>query len=549
MSAKKISFRDDNIQYFGRWHTSANEIQSGWPGAYFRVILEHTKSVQLQLSKPTSIQVQIDKGPQLGFVNTTRISIQHGFEQDGPHELKVMATEIDPTQLSICLQSILLDEAGITLPPAPPAEKPLVEFVGHDLTLGLETSQTLFSSYAWLTSDLLGLEHSHIAYKKATLIDGMESKYFDWSLLHDQEQQQTTTTRTPWSVVVLLGSNDHQTDYASDEYRDALNTFLTKLRKTLHENAPIFILSEPLGDMFRPSQQSVLDMTHQGDQYIYFIDTTGWLRFGSNYYRDRGHLTDAGHELLAKKLAPLLQVKLTHPRDPLPGPPPNPNLPNDWQTMDVGQESRIGLPGTVSADSASTFTLWGSGADIDNDTDAFRFVYQPFTNQGTIESTVRSHSAFAKCAKAGIMIREHLGHGSPLIMLGISPAEGIFVQIRYGNFESTKLIKKMRASPPYRLRLVRQKQNNMFEAQIQHVDAGGSDANWELFVSVPFVMARDVYAGIAVTSCDTSVVSVAKFTEVALYHSASSLALQEEDEEDEEQQSNVVHFIDQQQFE
>ncbi|CAO0789655.1 unnamed protein product [Mucor circinelloides] len=537
MSAKEISFRDDNIQYFGRWHTSTNDIQSGWPGAYFRVILEHTTFVQLQLSTPTSIQVQIDKGPHFDFINITHINIQQGLEQEGPHELKVIATDTDPTHLSVRLQSILLDETGITLPPAPSADTPLVEFVGHDLTLGLETSQRLFSSFAWLTSDLLGLEHSHIAYKDATLIDGMESKYFDWSLLLDQEQQQQTTTKTPWSVVILLGSNDHQTDYASDEYRDALNTFLAKLRKTLYENAPIFILSEPLGDMFRPSQQSVLDMTHQGDQYIYFIDTTGWLRYGPNYYRDRSHLTDAGHELLAKKLAPLLQVKLTHPRDPLPGPPPNPNLPGDWQTMDVGQENRIGLPGTVSADSASTFTLWGSGADIDNDTDAFRFVYQPFSNQGTIESTVRSHSAFAKCAKAGIMIREHLGHGSPLIMLGISPAEGIFVQIRYGNFESTKLIKKMRASPPYRLRLVRQKQNNIFEAQIQHVDSGGNDANWETFASVPFVMARDVYAGIAVTSCDTSVVSVAKFTEVALYHSAS-LTLQDN-----------VHFIDQQQFE
>lgn len=230
-------------------------------------------------------------------------------------------------------------------------------------------------------------------------------------------------------------------------------------------------------------------------------------------------MTDAGHTLFAKKLAPLLQIKLTHPRDPLPGPPPNPNLPGDWQTMDVGEESRIGLPGTVSADSGSIFTLWGSGADIDNDKDAFRFVYQPFSSQGIIESTVRSHSAFAKCAKAGIMIREHLGHGSPLIMLGISPAEGTFVQIRYGNFETTKLIKKMRVSLPYRLRLIRQKQDDLFEAQIQHVDAIGSENDWETFATVPFVMARDVYAGLAVTSCDTSVVSVAKFSEVGLHHS------------------------------
>jgi hypothetical protein len=232
-------------------------------------------------------------------------------------------------------------------------------------------------------------------------------------------------------------------------------------------------------------------------------------------------LSDAGHALFAKKLAPLLQIKLKNPRDPLPGPPPNPNLPGDWQTMDVGQEDRIGLPGTVSADSASTFTLWGSGADIDNERDAFRFVYQPFSDQGIIESTVQSHSTFAKCAKAGIMMREHLGHGSPLIMLGISPAEGIFVQIRYSNFGQTKVIKKMRASPPYRLRLIRKKDQDLFDAQIQHVDTSSLDiTSWETFVTIPFVMARDVYAGLAVTSCDTSVVSVAKFTEVGLYHSS-----------------------------
>ncbi|CEP09339.1 hypothetical protein [Parasitella parasitica] len=535
ISTREISFRDDNIQYFGRWYASTDEIQSGWPGAYFKVILEHTSSVQLQFSRPTSIKVQVDKGDPLDFVNTTSIQVKQGFELDGTHELKVMAVNIDPINLSMRLQSLFLDATGTTVPPPSSADSQLVEFVGHDLTLGLGTSQTIFSSFAWLASELLGIEHSQIAYKDAALIDGMEKKYFDWTLLLNQQQPQQT--KSPWSVVILLGSNDHQTDYASNEYRTTLDNFLTKIRDTLYKHASIFVLSEPLGDMFRPSQQSVLDMAHRGDQNVYFVDTTGWLRYGPNNYRDKGHLTDAGHELLAKKLAPLLQVKLTRPRDPLPGPPPNPNLPGDWQTMDVGQENRIGLPGTVSTDSATTFTLWGSGADIDSDTDAFRFVYQPFSGQGTIESTIRSHSAFAKCAKAGIMIREHLGHGSPFIMLGISPAEGIFVQIRYANSKTSKLIKKMRSSPPYLLRVVRQKQNNVFDAQIQRVDSDRNDTNWETFVSVPFIMARDVYAGLAVTSCDTSVVSVAKFTEVALYHSNSV---------DEQREENIVRFIDQQ---
>lgn len=147
-----------------------------------------------------------------------------------------------------------------------------------------------------------------------------------------------------------------------------------------------------------------------------------------------------------------------------------------------------------------------------------------------LEATVRSHSAFAKCAKAGIMVREHLGHGSPLIMLGISPAEGIFVQVRYDNFNSTKLIKKMRASPPYRLRLIRHKNRDLFEAQIQHTETVSD--SWETLATVPLVLARDVYAGLAVTSCDTSVVSVAKFTEVELCHSSFTV--------------NTVRFIDQQ---
>ncbi|CEG83931.1 hypothetical protein RMATCC62417_17795 [Rhizopus microsporus] len=188
--------------------------------------------------------------------------------------------------------------------------------------------------------------------------------------------------------------------------------------------------------------------------------------------------------------------------------------------MDVGDETRIGLPGTVSADSSTTFTLWGSGADIDDTSDAFRFMYQPFLGSGTLESTIRSHSTFAKCAKAGIMIREHLGSGSPLIMLGISPADGVFVQVRYRNFGPTKIIKTMKATPPYRLRLTRQSED-LFEAHIQHIDLLGAKTEWEPFASIAITMSKDVYAGLAVTSCDTTVVSVAKFTDVTLYHSSS----------------------------
>ncbi|KAI8991838.1 hypothetical protein BDF20DRAFT_909562 [Mycotypha africana] len=523
-STKEIPFHDQNIQYYGRWQRTSTYISNSWPGAYFRVILDKTRFIKLDLfDSSTSVTVQLNKGQYRSFNSSTSSIINlfpEGLDTEGPHELTVISNAIALNELGTRLRSILVDETSVTLPPS--RNKPSIEFIGHDLTLGLQSSQQILSSFSWKASEFAGLEHSYVAYENATLIDGIENIYFDGLQSNYHQQQQIAVNNSLWGVVVLLGTNDRHKGYASDEYLDRLTLFLSKLRRQrLSENAPIFILSEPLGDMYRPSQQSVLDLTQQGDQYVYFIDTTAWLRYGLTYYKDDGHLTDTGHDLLAKKLATLLEAKLTHPREPLPGPLPNPNLPGDWQTTDIGEESRIGLPGTVSADSDSTFTLWGSGADIDNEADAFRFVYQPLLEQGVIEGTVRSHSAFAKCAKAGIMVREHLGHGAPSIMIGISPAEGIFIQIRYENTESTKLIKKMKAAPPYRLRLIRHKDNHMFEAQIQHVEMStNTDAVWESFAIIPFVLARDVYAGLAVTSCDTSVVSVAKFTEVALYHTA-----------------------------
>lgn len=221
---------------------------------------------------------------------------------------------------------------------------------------------------------------------------------------------------------------------------------------------------------------------------------------------------------MARKLAPLLQAKLSTPKQPLPGPPPNPSLPHDWQTMDVGDEASVGLPGSVSFDSPYTFTLWGSGIDIGNGKDAFRYVYQALSGDGYIEATIVSHSTFAACAKAGIMMREHLALGSPNVMLGISPADGIFVQQRPSNFNETKLVKKLRASPPYRIRLMRQ--GDQFTAMAKRNTGENDDEeddSWQIVANLTQMnFARDIYVGLAVTSCDPSVVSVAKFANLSL---------------------------------
>jgi hypothetical protein len=281
---KEISFRDPNIQYIGRWKTHEDQIKSGWPGAYFKVTLQQTHFIKLRLTQPTSLTVFInDVEFQFPNISNTEVPLDlvpQGLVDDGPHELLVVSSKLDAYQVAICLESIIVDEAASTIAPSS-STAALVEFVGHDLTMGIGATRTLFSSFAWLAAkDLLNFDLSFIAYRNAKLVDGIEKKYFDWSLAVEKLPQR------PWSVVILLGANDKAAKVDADEYRKSLDHFLTKVRKTLDETAPIFILSEPLGDMFRPSQQSVLDLTHRGDQNVYFVDTTAWIRYGPTYYID-----------------------------------------------------------------------------------------------------------------------------------------------------------------------------------------------------------------------------------------------------------------------
>lgn len=230
----------------------------------------------------------------------------------------------------------------------------------------------------------------------------------------------------------------------------------------------------------------------------------------------QAHPSDYGQQLLAKKLFPYLQAKLVVPPQPLPGPAPNPNLPGLWQTMDIGGEKLVGLPGSVSFDSADTFTLWGSGRDIWSTQDAFRYVYQPITTNSVTTVVVDSHSAFASCAKAGIMIREHLASSSANVVLGVSPADGVIFQSRPIHSMETKLAGKVRASLPCHLKLERKGQD-FFASWSTDGD------KWEAVAELRgLVMANDVYVGLAVTSCDPSVVSVAKFSQVKLDAEVSS---------------------------
>jgi uncharacterized repeat protein (TIGR03806 family) len=103
--------------------------------------------------------------------------------------------------------------------------------------------------------------------------------------------------------------------------------------------------------------------------------------------------------------------------------------PSPWQTSDVGSVAATGS----AYFSDGIFTVSGSGADIWNTSDAFRFVYQPLTNNCDISARVTSQSNTDPWAKAGVMIRDSLNASAADALMAITPGNGFEFQYRSHN--------------------------------------------------------------------------------------------------------------------
>lgn len=281
--AKLVSFEDANIKYFGRWKKTTTDIQSVSSGAYLKtdiVINEQQRQIKLKLSKPASIYA--------GFQQSGRLikleAVDHGlYPIDLVIELPVNTTTtlistltiISDITSTLCLQAIETDDDVIFLKEED-QQPHLIEYVGHDLTLGLGSSNSILTSFPWIISTLLGTERSQIAFPGAWLMShenqvGMESRYFEG-----------TSFYSPRIVVVLLGEYDQYPEL----YAQRLSQFLTSVKNRFPKSI-IFVLSEPLGVLFQESQAAVNYLNDvKSDQNVHFIDTTSWARYGPTYFKD-----------------------------------------------------------------------------------------------------------------------------------------------------------------------------------------------------------------------------------------------------------------------
>jgi regulation of enolase protein 1 (concanavalin A-like superfamily) len=169
----------------------------------------------------------------------------------------------------------------------------------------------------------------------------------------------------------------------------------------------------------------------------------------------------------------------------------------------------VGFAGSAAL-SNGVFTVAGSGADIWDAADAFRFLYVPATGNCTITARVISVQNTDLWAKAGVMIRETLSAGSRNAMIAVTPGNGVSFQSRSATGGTSSFNNTTGLVAPHWVRLVRS--GNTFTAF-----RSPNGVNWTQQGSATTIsMTATVYVGLAVTAHNNSALCTATFDNVTL---------------------------------
>ena len=179
----------------------------------------------------------------------------------------------------------------------------------------------------------------------------------------------------------------------------------------------------------------------------------------------------------------------------LPPPPPPATtcgaLPSGWASQDVGAVATAGA--SCFDANAQTYTVRGSGADIWNGADEFRFVYRQLTGDGTVFVRVAQLGQVDPWTKTGVMMRETLSAGSKHVSMLVSGSMGTAFQRRAATDGVTTHTAGPVVAAPYWVGLRRR--GNVFTA---YVSSDG--ASWTAVGSETIAMGATINVGIPLTS-------------------------------------------------
>ncbi|HWF84288.1 MAG TPA: S8 family serine peptidase [Vicinamibacterales bacterium] len=181
------------------------------------------------------------------------------------------------------------------------------------------------------------------------------------------------------------------------------------------------------------------------------------------------------------------------------------NVPSPWQDADVGAVGSAGSGQYANG----TFTVKASGADVWGTVDAFHYVYQPWTGDGSVIARVASVTDTNAWSKAGVMFRATLHASAPHAFMLVSAAKGVAFQRRDTSGGDSINTVGPSAAPPRWVRLERQ--GDTFTAL-----ESGDGATWVVVGTDTIPMTQTIYVGLAVTSHDNTRLATGTFSNVSV---------------------------------
>ncbi|MEO5895021.1 MAG: hypothetical protein ABIS06_04920 [Vicinamibacterales bacterium] len=200
------------------------------------------------------------------------------------------------------------------------------------------------------------------------------------------------------------------------------------------------------------------------------------------------------HEESALARAVVSGVRVTTSSEPTPAPAPAQSI----SSADVGGPAIVG----TTSFSSGTYTIRAGGTDIWDTSDQFHYAYTQVTGDVDVVARVASLGQSDIWAKAGVMIRESLAANSRHAMAMTSADRGHGFQRRIDTGGWSEHTQGGDGTAPMWLRLVR-------SGSLFHGYRSGDGSNWTTIGSDTIPMGATVYVGIAVTSHNPSIPTIA----------------------------------------
>src|SRR6266478_4684977 len=183
------------------------------------------------------------------------------------------------------------------------------------------------------------------------------------------------------------------------------------------------------------------------------------------------------------------------------------SLPSGWSDGDIGS---VGLSGSATY-SNNVFTVMGAGAQIYGTADAFHFVYQPLSGDGTIIARLISLQGGSGYVAPGVMVRVTLNAGSTNATTDDWPINSaIYFGYRASTGGSTSFPASVSKSLPYWVKVSRS--GSTFSSY-----TSPDGVNWtQCGTGQTITMAQNVYIGLAVNSGSTTALATAVFDNVSV---------------------------------